>query len=214
MIYLLAETASSSGASAAANAGPFGPLVLAVTCAMTALSLILVQVLRGWKKWKPVGEFYPGGAVRIASLCAAAAMVLAFNFLRTPETVKTLSWTLVIGVVGSLLSLVAYNILYARWIFKHMQGVDATGKLVTEDIVGGFLTPESKTQLNGKVTEQMLVDGSNGNLDLVWRRGSRGIVASFFLIAFTALVTFASLAATSLGLFTLLLTPAASVISK
>jgi hypothetical protein len=217
MIYLIAQATAPASApiAGAVNAGPYGPLVLAVTCAMAAISLILVQVLRGWKKWRPVGEFFPDSAIRIAALCAAAAMVLAFFFLRTPDTIKMLTWTLVTGVLGALLSLIVYNILYARWKFTQMQGLDETKQLVTADILGGFLTNASKAKLAAapNLTEQMLVDGSNGNLDLVWWKGSRGIIAAFFLLAFTALVTFASLAATGIGLFTLLLTPLGPVIN-
>lgn len=218
MIDLFAQATSPASApiTGAASAGPFGTLVVAVTFAMAAISLILVQVLRGWKKWKPVGEFFPNSAIRIAALCAAAAMVLAFFFLRTPDAIKTLTWTLVSGAVGSLLSLIIYNILYARWVFTQMQGMNQNQKLVTVDILGGFMTKVSKAKLaaDANLTEQMLVDGCNGKLDLVWQRGSRGIVASFFLLAFTFLVTFASLTATAIGLFTLLLTPLGPVIGK
>ena len=206
MIDLLAQTASPI--SGATNAGPFGSLVVAVTVAMTAISLILVQVLRGWKKWKPVGEFFPDGAIRIATLCAAAAMVLAFHFLRTPDTTTTLVWTLIAGALGALCLLMIYNYLYSRRVFTQMLGIHSSGNLVKHDILGGFLTEASKTKLrtDANLTEQMLVDGCNGNLDLVWQHGSRGTVANFFLLAFTGLVTFAALAGTAIGLFTLLLT--------
>jgi hypothetical protein len=218
MIDLIAQVTSPASApsTGTASAGPFGPLVVAVTCAMAAISLILVQVLRGWKKWKPVGEFFPHSAIRVAALCAAAAMVLAFFFLRTPDTIRTLTWTLVIGAVGSLVSLIIYNILYARWVFTQMQGLDQNKELVTLDILGGFRTQESKAKMkaDANLTEQDLVDACNGKLDLVWWKGSRGIVASFFLLAFTALVTFASLVATAIGLFTLLLTPIGPAINK
>ncbi|HZZ42742.1 MAG TPA: hypothetical protein VFE58_07375 [Tepidisphaeraceae bacterium] len=215
MTFLAQLSPASMPTTGAASTGPFRNLVLAVTCTMTAVTLILVQVLRGWKKWRPVGEFFPNSAIRVAALCAAAGMVLVFFLLRSPSAVPALTWTLLIGAIGSLFSLGIYNVLYARWVFKFMKGQDIGGNLVVEDILGGFLTPASKTQLkDGKITEQRLVDGCNGDLDLVWIRGTRGIVAFFFLLAFTSLVTFASLAGTAMGLFALLFTPAGSIISR
>jgi hypothetical protein len=209
MIDLLAQATSVTTAPSTGDttAGPFGPLVIGITCAMTAISLILVQVLRGWKKWKPVGEFFPNSAIRFAALFSAGAMVLAFFFLRTPDAVATLTGTLIVGAVGALVSLIAYNILYARWVFTYMPGVNQSGQLVTIDILGGFLTVASRAKLaaDPNLTEQMLIDGCEGKLDRVWKRGSRGIVASFFLVAFVLLITFGALTATAIGLFTLIL---------
>jgi len=209
MIDLIAQVSSpvSPPSTGAASAGPYTSIIVAVTVSMTAISLILVQVLRGWKKWTPVGEFFPAAAIRFASLFSAAAMVLAFFFLRTQETVKILTWTLVTGALCALLSLIIYNILHAMWVFKFMQGLDGDGKLVTSDILGGFLTKASKAKLaaDSNLTVQLLVDGCEGHLDRVWWKGSRGIVASYFLLAFVGVVTFASLTATAIGLFTLLM---------
>ncbi|MBC7785300.1 MAG: hypothetical protein H7144_15815 [Burkholderiales bacterium] len=208
MIELIAQaTSPASGSSTGASgAGPYTSLVFAVTVSMTAISLILVQVLRGWKKWKPVGEFFPNASIRFAALFSAAAMVLAFFFLRTPDTVKTLTGTLVIAAVGALISLMVYNILFSWRVFKQMQGLDKDGNLVTIDIVGGFLNRASKEKLaaDPNLIEQDLVDACNGKLDRVWWKPSRGIVAALFLLVFVLLVTFAALTATAIGLFTLI----------
>jgi putative ABC transport system substrate-binding protein len=198
-----------------ADYGIFTDVVKAVGFLASASAAISLT-WKGRARWEPSEEDIPKGPQKVAGLASAVALGLLWSFAAHNahlQFLKTLTfWAL--GLCISALLVYGYLVGVQTYLRETTQG----GTSAIEKIIGGFwLRPHAHraTQKGPQpLTVQEFLTQSNGNVDRVWSRQSRGLAKTIFTICYLLLTVPGTISLTSASMLVLYKNPPPPPVDK
>jgi hypothetical protein len=179
--------------------GPLAGLVASVVALLSAGAAITVAWVRN-ADWAPPEDDVPSGPAKVATLLAT--IIIAALWFETGKQFLSNDLEKIAITCGilSFLFLLIYSFFMGMFVF-YREVTIVPNKIEKKMIIGGLcLTSDAKLGLKKAKTIQRLFEGSGYDHDLVCPRWCRSVVKTFFIISFTGLQLFGSVAIASIAL--------------
>jgi hypothetical protein len=174
-------------------------LLAGLVASVGALLAAGAAITAAWKRganWAPPEDGVPTAPAKVASLLTAVAV--GGLWFETGKSLSSRDLEIIAASAGGITFafLLIYTLLIIIYVFEkevaHADPIRTTG--------GFWLTPAGREGLKQAKNVQELFRGSGYNRELVWPRPARALVTIAFIIGFTGLILFGSVAIASIAL--------------